>query len=151
MKVILIILLLLPFFCQAQTSTDTIIADTITRITVLKAGNINFDTIKIANNSIQGFTYDLKGSAPNVFSFAHIVVYVVNNNGLYSLVYPPTIPVSGGGSANTPGSPTNYAGVGMGNSFTINVVNNLVVVQYKAATANKTVMNWILTKTKIGL
>ncbi len=151
MKKLITILLLLPCFCQAQTSTDTIIADTTTRITAKLAGSFNFDTIRISNYSIQGFTYDLKGSAPNVFSFAHIVVYVVNNNGVYSLVYPPTIPVSGGGSANTPGSPTNYAGVGMGNSFAINVVNNLIVVQYKAATANKTVVNWALTKTKIGL
>jgi hypothetical protein len=137
MKIVLIILLLLPCFLKAQTASDTTYADTTTRIFIAKAGLVVFDTIRIANNSIQGFTYDLKGFSLTQQFFAHLVFYVSNVNGVYTFRRIPN------------DTYINYSSVAIGSVFEAVQSLNSVVVRYRSASTN--VINWTLTKTKIGL
>jgi hypothetical protein len=134
---LLTIFLLLPCFLKAQTATDTTYADTTTRIFISKAGSIVFDTVKVANNSIQGFCYDLKGFSATQQFYAHLIFYVTNVNGVYSFRRIPN------------DTYVNYSSVPIGSAFEALQSLNSVIVRYRSGSTN--VINWTLTKTKIGL
>ncbi len=135
MKKTLLILLLLPCFCQAQTSTDTIIADTTTRKIVIAMGSVNLDTMKVAINTVECFHYVLSAFSKQGILYAVVDYWVSNVDGVYNVV------------KDAGSSPT----MGMGNPSPLgaNKVGNLIILQYiKPGT---TVFTWRFTKTKTSL
>ncbi len=106
-------------------------SDTITIFTTTQKGNVNFDTIAIANNSARHYQYTLTGFAPTSKLKAYGDYWVSNTNGIYSV----------DGSANV-----SIAGLGTGASFGVVKVGNILIIQLKLPTTNTTLYNWELRK-----
>lgn len=157
MKIIIIIFLLLPCFLKAQVTkatrdvidssinannfklqkqTDSLFlnGDTSLMVKATIAGFITFDTVKIANNSIQGFSCDAMGFSSTQQIYAHIVFYVTNVNGKY------TLKAASGNS--------NYSS-GMNSANLLEVVQSLnsVIVRYRSASS--IVYAWTYSRQKL--
>lgn len=80
MKLIFIILLIVPCFLKAQSDTVGV------QRTASKAGTINIDTIRLANNSGSWVDLYLTGTTTSkTFSRAKKSLYITNANGVYKI------------------------------------------------------------------
>lgn len=143
-KIIAVIFILISFSGYSQTIDKAIKdlvkievqshignSDTITIFTTTKKGNVNFDTIAIANNSARHYQYTLTGFSPTSKLRACGDYWVSNTNGIYSI----------DGSANI-----SIAGLGTGASFGVVKSGNILILQLKLPTTNTTLYNWELRK-----